>query len=185
MTKQNSAIMATQAWVQDVVIELNLCPFAKKEWVNKAIRYCTVDHSLTKKALRQLLADEITLLDTNSKIETTLIIVTQGLESFFDYLAMLDVAEDWLDDTQYRGIYQLASFHPDYCFEGEANDAPSNYTNRSPFPMFHILREASMEKALASYKYPERIPEINQQTTKDLGINKLQNLLAACSKPKD
>ena len=85
-----------------------------------------------------------------------------------------------LKDLGYEGVYQLASFHPHYQFDGTAADAPSNYTNRSPYPMLHILREASVEIALENYPNPETIPERNIQVTQALGLKVMQDLLARC-----
>jgi hypothetical protein len=95
-------------------------------------------------------------------------------------LDLVAIAEDVLIDQDYEGVYQLASFHPDYCFADSKPDDAANYTNRSPYPMLHIIREASIEKALTKYPNPEQIPERNMQLTRKLGLEKLQTLLATC-----
>ena len=100
--------------------------------------------------------------------------------SFDDYLDFLELAEALLLEQDYEGIYQLASFHPDYCFEGAKQDDPANYTNRSPYPMLHLLRESSIELALASYPHPENIPQKNIKSLRELGLTKIQSLLAGC-----
>ena len=97
----------------------------------------------------------------NPDVETVIVIYPTGLESFFDYLDFLETANELLIEEGYEGTYQLASFHPDYCFDEVKQDDPSNYTNRSPYPILHILREASLERVLQSYKEPESIPENN------------------------
>ena len=82
-----------------------------------------------------------------------------------------------MEEKGYEGVYQLASFHPDYCFADSDEDDPANYTNRSPYPMLHLIREASIERALASYKNPENIPETNIKLARELGLDKMQSLL--------
>ncbi|GAA0856097.1 DUF1415 domain-containing protein [Aliiglaciecola litoralis] len=180
MVNESPAISATKVWVEQVIVKLNFCPFAKKEVLNQSIRYCDIAQPSTQVELTSVLHQEIIYLNENRQTETTLIIVSKGLESFFDYLDVLDKFEDWIDDNQYRGIYQIASFHPDYCFEDEHYDAPSNYTNRSPYPVFHLLREDSLEKAIASYKHPELIPQNNINKANDMGSSALKELLKRC-----
>jgi len=87
-----------------------------------------------------------------------------------------------LKEQGYEGIYQLASFHPEYRFEGVELNDPANYTNRSPYPMIHILREASVEQALEKYPNPEKIPERNIQLIQGLGFGVMKELLAECYK---
>lgn len=182
MSACEQAISSTKAWVDKVVVGLNFCPFAKKEVLNDRIRYCCATDKLKPKKLMTLLQKEIELLQHDEKIETTLIILTQGYESFYNYLDMLDKAEDWIDDNQLRGEFQLASFHPDYYFDSEPADSAANYTNRSPYPMLHILREESLERAIAAYKQPEDIPTNNIAKTKELGLTTMQTLLRDCTK---
>ena len=116
-------------------------------------------------------------LDRESDIETSLLILPNGLADFDDYLDFLDLANELMHKQGYEGIYQLASFHPDYCFDGvDAADA-SNFTNRSPYPMLHLIRESSLEKVLAHYPSPEEIPVRNINYTQTLGVNVLQQIL--------
>ena len=89
----------------------------------------------------------------------------------------MEIANDLMFEQGYEGVYQLASFHPDYCFADSEADDPANYTNRSPYPMLHLIREQSIEKALALYKKPESIPETNVQLARELGLKKMQSLL--------
>jgi hypothetical protein len=85
-----------------------------------------------------------------------------------------------LEAQDYNGVYQLASFHPNYCFDGSLKNDAANYTNRSPYPMLHLLRESSLEQALAHYPNPEMIPENNIKLTRELGLEKMKSTLAAC-----
>jgi hypothetical protein len=109
-----------------------------------------------------------------------LLIFSTSLSHFDDYLDFLHVAEQLLSAQGYEGVYQLASFHPDYCFDGANIDDPANYTNRSPYPMLHLLRESSLEKAIDRHPHPEQIPAHNIALTRQLGLAKMQALLAAC-----
>lgn len=119
-------------------------------------------------------------LDTDTDIETTLLIYPHAFSLFDDYLDFLELAETLMCEQGYEGIYQLASFHPDYCFEGSYINDPANYTNRSPYPMLHLIRETSLEQAINCYPDPDNIPQRNIELTRSLGLTKLQNLLAAC-----
>ncbi|MBV1909251.1 MAG: DUF1415 domain-containing protein, partial [Kangiellaceae bacterium] len=123
------------------------------------------------------LTHELTRLDQQGDIATTLILLPKGLESFFDYLDFIDIANELLVELGYEGIYQLASFHPDYCFADVQQDDPSNYTNRSPVPIVHILREEQLEKILAIYPEPENIPNKNIQLTHKLGAKVFKDTL--------
>lgn len=178
-SESEQAIGATKAWVDAVVVGLNFCPFAKREVVAKSIRYEYVDR-YDKNHIEQLLEQECSLLNSHKNIETTLLIFGTGLEGFYDYLDALDIADEWIDNSGHRGTYQIASFHPDYIFEGELSNSPANYTNRSPFPMFHLLRESSLEKAIHAHKNPEQIPIDNIRMATSLGKDKLKALLRAC-----
>lgn len=170
---------ATQAWLKSVIVEYGICPFAKRELDRGSIHFSvnrdtTIEHCLLR------LIDECERLDTEPGIETTLVIYADAFAEFDDYLDFLEVAESLLSEQGYDGIYQLASFHPDYCFQGSAPDDAANYTNRSPYPMLHLLRESSLEQAIAAYPDPENIPQHNIELTRKLGLAKMQALLAAC-----
>ncbi len=173
-----SAIQQTQCWVKNVIIAHNICPFAKRVFDNDSIHYQLMSADL-RQSLDELL-QEFQRLDENSEIATTLVIHPKGLESFDDYLDYHAIATQLLIDNGYEGIYQLATFHPDYCFEGSNADDPANYTNRSPHPMFHIIREDSLEKALQKYPNPEKIPERNIRYTRDLGLKTMKKHLDDC-----
>ncbi|NIC07445.1 DUF1415 domain-containing protein [Billgrantia bachuensis] len=172
------ACVATRAWVERFVVAHNVCPFARRELVNDTIRFVEVEAVAWEFALEALI-EECRRLDATPGIETTLMVLRPGLEDFDDYLDFLDVAEALLVEQGYEGIYQLASFHPDYGFEGAATDDPANFTNRSPWPMLHLLREAGLERALAHYSNPEAIPERNVEAMRRLGTEQLVDELAS------
>jgi hypothetical protein len=173
------AINATQAWVKSFIIDYSICPFAKREWDRGSIYY-TVKRTADIEYFLEDLIQECERLDSDDGIETTLLIYPEAFVTFADYLDYLDIAERLLIEQGYEGIYQLASFHPDYCFDGSAPDDPANYTNRSPYPMLHLIREESIERAVAAYPHPENIPERNIELTRRLGLAKMQALLLAC-----
>ena len=179
METASTLINQTKKWLSSVVIAHNLCPFAKREYDNKAIHYAVIETVDSEGQLKQVM-QQCAELDEQGTRETSLLIFPYALSDFEDYLNLLDFATVLLKDLGYEGVYQLASFHPHYQFDGTAADAPSNYTNRSPYPMLHILREASVEIALENYPNPETIPERNIQVTQALGLKVMQDLLARC-----
>ena len=179
METASTFINQTKKWLSSVVIAHNLCPFAKREYDNKAIHYAVIETVDSEGQLKQVM-QQCAELDEQGTRETSLLIFPYALSDFEDYLNLLDFATVLLKDLGYEGVYQLASFHPHYQFDGTAADAPSNYTNRSPYPMLHILREASVEIALENYPNPETIPERNIQVTQALGLKVMQDLLARC-----
>jgi len=161
-------IQTTKNWVNRFVIELNLCPFAKAEINKNSVRF-EVLASTAKDQLLQQLQDELNHLTQNPNIETTLLIHPNILTNFDDYNNFLDVCDELLIDMQLDSIYQIASFHPDYQFAETQYDDAENFSNRSPYPMLHILREASLEKALKKHPNPENIPLKNIKTLNKLG----------------
>jgi hypothetical protein len=177
--KDQQLIATTQTWLKTVIIEYSICPFAKRELERGSIRF-SINHDTEQKSCLLNLMLEYDRLDTDSNIETTLLIYSSAFTAFDDYLDFLELAEALVCEQGYEGVYQLASFHPDYCFEGAERDDPANYTNRSPYPMLHLLRETSIERAVATYPHPENIPQRNIELTRELGLAKMQALLAAC-----
>ena len=167
-------IKQTKKWLEDIVIKHNFCPFAKRELLRDSIRFHVVDSSDMAEAL-QALADEFFYLDHQEATETTLVIFPQGFNHFDDYLGLVELANALLEDQEYSGIYQLASFHPDYCFEGSDNNDPANYTNRSPYPTLHIIRESSLARAIERHPDAEGIPERNIDYARELGLEKCRN----------
>ena len=175
-SESQNLIPSVKYWLEKTIIGYDFCPFAKKEFVKNSIHYETVDESNSEEQLLSL-THELTRLDQQGDIATTLILLPKGLESFFDYLDFIDIANELLVELGYEGIYQLASFHPDYCFADVQQDDPSNYTNRSPVPIVHILREEQLEKILAIYPEPENIPNKNIQLTHKLGAKVFKDTL--------
>jgi len=176
-----AVIKHTKKWLSSVVIAHNLCPFAKREYDNDRIHYAVIESETLEEQLEQLIL-ECAALDNDGSRETSLLIFPTTLADFNDYLDVLELATALLKEQGYEGIYQLASFHPEYRFEGAGSDNPSNYTNCSPYPVMHILREASVEQALKKYPNPEKIPERNIQLIQGLGFGVMKELLAECYK---
>ncbi|WP_026377259.1 DUF1415 domain-containing protein [Aestuariibacter salexigens] len=170
---------AINRWLDDVVVGLNFCPFAKKEIVSQRVRTALVKMTGTKDVLHALL-EEIYLLDNDPQIATSLLVLCEGFDYFDDYLDVLSIAEQLLEQSGYRGVYQLASFHPDYVFADCDEDDAANYTNRAPYPILHVLRERQLSDVLDRYLEPERIPETNIKKARELGAQHLQTLLRAC-----
>lgn len=171
----------TQHWVKTVIVEHNFCPFAKRELERESIRY-SIDHSTDLESALQTVIEECIYLDNNDDTETTLLIFKEAFENFNDYLELVELGQALLEDQDYEGIYQLASFHPDYCFADAEHDDAANYSNRSPYAMLHLIREASMEQALKNYPEPEKIPERNVDYARELGLEKMKSQLEACCK---
>lgn len=174
--QNETIIQQTRNWVNTVVVGLNFCPFAKREVDRERVRYVVIDSGKRKDVLEQFL-QECQLLDADPDIETTLMILPQGFADFSGYLDMLELVESLLVMEGYEGTYQVASFHPDYCFADAHVDDAANFTNRSPYPMFHLIREASLEKAIASHPDVDAIPTTNIQRAQELGAEHMQLLL--------
>ncbi len=165
-------VAATRLWLERIVIGLNLCPFAKAVYVKDQVRFVLSD-ATTPEALVEQLAEELVLLrDTPAEqIDTTLIVHPQVLTDFLDYNDFLDNADAAIEALDLQGILQVASFHPDYQFEGVAANDASNYTNRAPFPTLHLLREDSVARAVDVYPDPDVIVERNIQTLDRIGVD--------------
>jgi hypothetical protein len=164
------AIARSQTWLQHAVIGLNLCPFARAVQARGLVRWACSD-ARRPATLRQALALEMQRLrDTPaSQIDTTLLVHPWVLADFTDYNQFLDEADALLDELGLDGVLQVASFHPDYRFAGTRADDIGNATNRSPYPMLHLLREASVERALAQFGDSDAIVEHNQRRMRALG----------------
>ncbi|MBR9923339.1 MAG: DUF1415 domain-containing protein [Bacteroidetes bacterium] len=171
-----SEIDETIHWINKVVIGCNFCPFAAREMLNDRVRLRGVPPLGMEKEL-EALTEEIFLLDKDPEIETTLILYPESMPSFSEFLDFLAIGEQLLVDMGYEGIYQLASFHPLYVFDGQSPEDPANYTNRSPYPMLHLLREESLEKAIKDYPNPEQIPVRNMEFARNRGLTYMLHLL--------
>jgi len=161
------------------VIYLNFCPFAAKALLKKSIRYLVLPKTTAAKCL-EAFASELNYLQSHSDFETTFIILPDNFKTFNSFLNLVEKAEDFISENNYDGMYQVASFHPKYCFAGSKNSDAANYTNRSPYPMLHILREESITKALTHFPHPEKIPERNIDLAREKGLRYMQLLRAAC-----
>ncbi|HBC3418680.1 hypothetical protein CGG82_00890 [Vibrio parahaemolyticus] len=149
-------------WLNDVVIGLNLCPFAAKPQRNKQIKIFVSEATQEEAMLEDILLQLIELSTTEpEKLDTTLVVVPNMLQDFWDYNFCIDWVEGLIKQQDWEGIFQVATFHPDYCFGGAAPEDDENLTNRSPYPIFHLIREESMEKVLKHYPDPESIPDTN------------------------
>lgn len=175
------AVALTRAWVNRVVIGLNLCPFAKAPQVKGRIRYVHSD-AATPQALLHTLAAELRLLAETpiETVETTLLIHPQVLTEFAHYNAFLDEAESALESLGLRGVLQIASFHPQYRFAGTRPADLANATNRSPFPMLHLIREESIDRAVAAFPDAEAIYKVNMAAMRRLGKQGIAALQAQC-----
>lgn len=171
MHLENTQIIKnTQDWLEKAVIGLNLCPFAKAVHVKQQIRY-VVSHAKTEAALLDDLLQELDFLITTSpdEVDTTLLIHPWVLMDFLDYNDFLDVADGAAAEPEFNDALQIASFHPHYQFADTDIDDIANYTNRSPYPMLHLLREDSIDRAVAAFPAADEIYEKNMQTLRELG----------------
>jgi len=159
------------------VIGLGLCPFARRPLRAGHVVFDVCETSDRDGIYRSVLQSlEVFLLADPDEQETALVIVPEGLGRFEAYLEMLELLDAALDDSGLRGQVQLASFHPDYRFEGVPADDPANYSNRSPLPMFHLIREDGLSDALAGYPDPQEIPRRNVALLRDLGLPRVRAL---------
>lgn len=180
MYADQQAIAQTKKWINEVVIGCNFCPFAAKVIKQQTVFY-RVEESTNMNTCLQTFMKEVVRMDNDKAIETSFLIFTNAFPIFEDYLGLVELAEKLLKQEGYNGIYQLASFHPLYMFAGSAADDAANYTNRSIYPMLHLLRESSIDKALKHYDNPEAIPERNIHFAREKGIVYMKMLRDACS----
>ena len=173
----NTITTETQQWLTDVIVGLNLCPFAKRVVLADTIRL-TVSESTTAEQLLEEFVAEIELLENTDieHLETTLLIIPKMLAGFDEYNQFLDLIDELLLQFNWQGIFQIASFHPRYCFAGANPDDRENLTNQSPYPILHILREHSVEKAIAHYPDVDTIPEQNIKRVEELSNQQKQQL---------
>ena len=176
MSQDQRVTQQTLHWIRSFVVEYNICPFAKQV-LDQGSLTIQVINAISSDAVLEALRQAVCLLDENKRIETLLLVLPASFPDFFDYLDFVDRAEGVLYALGYEGIYQLATFHPQYCFAGVDVDDVSNYTNRSPYPMLHLLREESVEKAIAYYGNTNQIPDNNISTLHQLGLDKVNALL--------
>jgi hypothetical protein len=170
-TNDDEIIAKTRHWLEAAVIGLNLCPFAKPVYTKELIRYAVSQAGTPEALLEELIGELQSLVETDPSVtETTLLIHPEVLTDFLDYNDFVGVAEAAVEDLGLSGVLQIASFHPRYQFAGTEPDDIENYTNRSPYPMLHLLREASVERAVQSVPDTAEIYERNIATLRRLGL---------------
>ncbi|WP_457096777.1 DUF1415 domain-containing protein [Lysobacter sp. P5_B9] len=163
-------IALTRRWLERAVIGLNLCPFAKAVYVKEQVRFVLSEARDSDALYQQLHAELLWLRDADpQQTDTTLIVHPHVLTEFLDYNDFLDLADGLVAELGLEGEIQIASFHPDYQFAGTARDDVGNCTNRSPYPTLHLLREASVERAVAAFPDPDAIVARNIATLERLG----------------
>jgi hypothetical protein len=171
-------IEQTRAWIRTIVIGLDLCPFARGPFEAERIRY-TVSGAHTPEGLLDAFVEELrTLCDADpARVETSFLIHPYALTDFYAYNDFLDVVDEAIRDAGMEGIVQVVGFHPHYRFAGTHPEAVENHTNRSPYPMLHLLRESSVARAVAAYPDTDRIPRRNIRTLRALGWARLKAML--------
>lgn len=176
---ESAIIAAVRAWVDALVVGENLCPFARRELVRNRVRFA-VTACGTEQDLLATLSEEMEILHADSEIETTLLIHPHVLTDFADYNQFLDLADALLVEQGLEGVFQIASFHPHYQFVDTAPDDAENYSNRSPYPLLHLLREESLDKAIAGFGDIEAVPLRNIEHLNRLGARELKRRWEAC-----
>ena len=177
MSELSKSIQSTQNWLKDFVIDLGLCPFAAQPYLKNRIRFKEVEFKENIDGFSAFY-DEMMLLDQKKELDTTLLIIPQLSSNFMDYLDFFHGCEDVIHHYNKEEEYQLASFHPEYVFQGEAPDDPSVYTNRSPYAIVHILRFDMVAEAIETHPDTEGIPDKNIQTMRTMGLLALKERLS-------
>ncbi len=178
-----SVVEHTRRWIETVILGCDFCPFARREFARNSIRY-SVNRGVDSERCLETLIEECVLLDVETDIETSLLLLPDAYTDFDDFLDLVGIADALLIEQGYEGVYQLASFHPDYCFADQDVNDPANYTNRSPYPTLHLLREASIECALGEHPDPDLIPQRNIDYARRQGLETMRALLDACIRTK-
>jgi len=176
---QSEAVEATRRWLERAVIGLNLCPFAKAVHARGQIRWVLSD-AITPESLLETLGEELLLLRDApaDAVDTTLIVHPHVLTDFLDYNDFLGAADALVESLGLDGVLQVASFHPGYQFAGSAPDDVENFTNRSPYPTLHLLREDSVSRAVEAFPDPDVIVARNAETLRKLGTQGWHDLLS-------
>jgi hypothetical protein len=182
----NTIIAHTRCWIERVVIELNLCPFARKPFEAGQVRFVVSAADQPEALLGDLHRELEFLRSTDAgEVETTVLIHPCVLKDFLDYNDFLGVVDALIAEEGYEGEFQVASFHPDYQFAGTTADDAENYTNRSPYPALHLLREEGLARAIDGYARPDKIPERNIRTLEDAGAERMRELLGQCMRGEE
>ena len=164
-----------RAWLEHFVVGLNLCPFASPVVSSDGLRI-KICESTELEQIMQTFLTELDLIQSTSELDiaTTLLVIPNALGNFEEYLDVIDLAETLLIEVGLEGIIQLASFHPLYQFDGEPEESASHFSNRSPYPLIHLLREDMMASALSSFPNPQTIPLKNISTLESIGREEIQ-----------
>ena len=180
-TSLQQAVTETQAWISRAVVGLNLCPFARAVQVRNQIR-CVATDATDAEALLARLCDEMHFLAEAdpARVDTTLLVHPHAMTDFLNFNDFLEVADAALEELGYAGVLQVAPFHPQFQFADTAPDDIGNATNRAPYPTLHLLREASVERAVAAFPEAEAIFETNIRTLEQLGSQGWAELRAQC-----
>jgi len=174
-------IQETKYWLKDIVLRHNFCPFAHKPFKQETIHYIVSQESDAEMIVQALIQALLELHDGDTRtIETTLFITPNGFTDFNDYNEFLNVVDLLIKQLQLQGIIQVASFHPDYQFADLSCDDVRNYTNRSLYPMFHLILEESVEHARATHPDVHAIPQANMELLEKQGLAETQRQLANC-----
>jgi hypothetical protein len=182
ITSDDQVVLDTRRWLERAVIGLNLCPFAKSEHVHNRIRYMVSPADNEASLLEDLQRELLQLCDADpAQCETTLLIHPQVLGDFADYNEFLDIADALIEDLELDGTLQVASFHPQYQFADTHRDDITNASNRAPYPTLHLLREASVQKAVAAFPDAADIFERNMRTLRELGPEGWRRIMDADS----
>jgi len=177
--EHGAIVGSVRRWLDAVVVALDLCPFAQRELAGDRVRFA-VTEATTETQLLTALRHELALLNDDPSTETALLIHPNVLDDFYDYNEFLADADALLVEMGWEGVYQIASFHPRYQFAGTQVDDAENYTNRSPYPMLHVIREASLERVITEFPDVDQIPGRNIKLMNRLGTEKMQALVQAC-----
>ncbi len=167
-------IFSTKKWVSNFVIRLNMCPFALHPFENDRIKYAVCNSRIVEDWVKHFINECNTLIETPKEdISTTLIIIANGLDLFDDYLDIVETFEEMIEYSGANKILQLATFHPQYQFEGTTYNDVTNYTNRSPYPIFHLLRTEEVSAAIEHYGNTKQIPIKNKKLLLEMGLEKI------------
>lgn len=176
---------ATECWINKLVVSENLCPFAAGPMLMGKVRLHATEANTVDAVYKDLLAELLRYIETQeAELPTGLLIVPNALHDFAEYNDFLELVDQALEDTQAEGMIQIAGFHPDWVFADAPEDDPANYSNRSPYPMFHFIREDMLEQMLSNYPDPDAIPERNIKHLRELGSAELIALLDRCQHQK-
>ena len=180
----DAIIRSVKTWIEQLVVGEKLCPFARQPLQAGRVRFAVTD-TASSTGLLDRLGDELELLTRAPELETTLLIHPNVLTDFLTYNQFLDEVDALIRHLKLEGVFQVASFHPDYRFAGTAPEDAENYSNRSPYPLLHLLREESIEAAISSYPDIDGVPERNVMRLRQIGAEALATRLRACFRDTD